>query len=38
MPGRGNLILTGQLGEVMRESAMAALALIKSKAEVCSRY
>ncbi|HTV90219.1 MAG TPA: S16 family serine protease, partial [Stellaceae bacterium] len=33
IPGKGGLILTGQLGEVMRESAQAALSLIKSKAE-----
>jgi ATP-dependent Lon protease len=31
-PGSGRLILTGQLGEVMRESAQAALSLIKSQA------
>ena len=30
-PGGGRLILTGQLGDVMRESAQAALSLIKSK-------
>ena len=32
IPGKGGLILTGQLGEVMRESAQAALSLIKSRA------
>jgi ATP-dependent Lon protease len=31
-PGGGRLILTGQLGEVMRESAQAALSLVKAKA------
>ncbi|MGY4238078.1 ATP-dependent Lon protease [Bradyrhizobium sp. USDA 4449] len=32
VPGRGSMILTGQLGEVMRESVQAALTLVKSKA------
>jgi ATP-dependent Lon protease len=31
--GKGRLILTGQLGEVMRESAQAALSLLKTRAE-----
>jgi ATP-dependent Lon protease len=30
-PGRGTLILTGQLGEVMRESVQAALTLVKNR-------
>ncbi len=33
VPGNGKLILTGQLGDVMKESAQAALSLLKSKAE-----
>jgi ATP-dependent Lon protease len=32
IPGAGRLILTGQLGEVMRESAQAALSLVKARA------
>jgi len=32
-PGTGKLILTGHLGDVMKESAQAALSLIKARAE-----
>jgi ATP-dependent Lon protease len=32
IPGKGALILTGQLGDVMRESAQAAMTLAKSRA------
>ncbi len=32
MKGKGNLVLTGQLGEVMRESAQAAFSYAKSRA------
>jgi len=31
MPGAGKLILTGQLGEVMKESAQAAVSLVKAR-------
>ena len=33
VPGSGRLILTGQLGEVMKESAQAAVTLVKTHAE-----
>ncbi|HKE43473.1 MAG TPA: endopeptidase La [Steroidobacteraceae bacterium] len=33
IPGNGRLILTGQLGDVMRESAQAALSLVKSRSD-----
>jgi ATP-dependent Lon protease len=33
MPGAGRLILTGQLGDVMKESAQAALSLVKARSQ-----
>jgi ATP-dependent Lon protease len=33
IPGEGKLLLTGQLGDVMKESAQAALSLVKSRAD-----
>jgi len=34
MSGEGKLLLTGQLGDVMKESAQAALSLLRSRAEL----
>jgi len=34
MAGKGNIILTGQIGDVMKESATTALSLLKSRAEL----
>ena len=37
MPGKGEIILTGQLGDVMKESAQTGISYIRSSGEKAGR-